>query len=119
MWIASKWGFYSIVRKPDGIHVRARIREDLERLLAASGRGVSIQEWPVADYRWRVVVSPAELAVLMQTLADGVDYPNFKAVVAGRPDQRAKLGAYHELWTELYLLQADATGPRRPAAPSG
>lgn len=118
MWIASKWGFYSIARKPDGVHVRARVRQDLERLLSAGELAAAIQERPGADYRWRVIVGPAELGVLMQTFAASVDYPNFKAVVASRPDQRAKLGAYHELWTELYLLQADASRPRRsPSVP--
>lgn len=105
MWMASKLGFFSIVRKPDGFHVRARLRQDLEQLLATGAPGASIQEWPAADYRWRAIVSPAELHGLFGALEASVDYPNFKAEVARRPDQRPKLPAYHALWSDLHALQ--------------
>ena len=33
MWLMTRHGFYSIVQKDDGIHIRARERADLERML--------------------------------------------------------------------------------------
>ncbi len=114
MWIASKLGFFSIVQKADGFHVRARIRPDLERLLAVGSLTVPIQEWPAADYRWRAIVTPGELHALFAALEGSVDYPDFKSEVARHADQREKLTAYHELWAGLYSLQH-----RPPSAPRG
>ena len=38
MWLCTKLGFYSIVRKePDTFHIRARCREDLEQAALACG----------------------------------------------------------------------------------
>ncbi len=108
MWIASKLGFYSIVQKTPGEwHVRARTRDDLVRLAAAVyTAGVEIEEWPAADYRWRLIVhDPAELGAIFQALAETIDYSNFKSEVGTRPDQRPKLGAYHTLWSNLYAIQ--------------
>lgn len=108
MWIATKLGFYSIVQKAPGEwHVRARIRDDLSRLvLAVEGSLGDIQEWPGADYRWRFIVrDPSILASIFQGLAETIDYSNFKSEVGSRPDQRPKLPAYHTLWDNLYELQ--------------
>lgn len=33
MWLMTRHGFYSVVQKDDGIHIRAREREDLLLLL--------------------------------------------------------------------------------------
>lgn len=112
MWIASKLGFYSIVQKTAGEwHVRARLRADLVNLVETVYRepaaaAESIEEWPAADYRWRLIVTDAaELAGIFAALGDTVDYPNFKAEVARRPDQTDKLPAYHALWHALHDLQ--------------
>jgi hypothetical protein len=116
MWIASKLGFYSIVQKTAGEwHVRARLRADLVNLVNAVYREPAavvetIEEWPTADYRWRILVTDAgELAGIFAALGDSVDYPNFKAEVGRRPDQTAKLPAYHALWASLHTLQNQAT----------
>ena len=105
MWIASKLGFYSIVQKDDGFHVRARNRPDLERLLTAAAVTAPIQEWPAADYRWRVILEPTQLAGVFRALEASVDYPNFKSEVARHADQTEKLPAYHALWGGLHQLQ--------------
>ena len=68
MWLATKFGFYSIVQKQgqDGgdstsFHVRARVRTDLESLLTATGLQREILEWPTADYRYRIVIDMEDL----------------------------------------------------------
>ena len=111
MWLATKFGFYSIVQKqtsndgPLKFHVRARIHTDLENLLTASGLSHEIQEWPDADYRYRVIIDQKELAQLMAVLAGTLDYGNFKSMIAATPGQRGKLHAYHEIWGVMANLQ--------------
>jgi hypothetical protein len=129
MWIASKLGFYSIVQKrPGEWHVRARLRADLVNLVNAVCREPAavvetIEEWPTADYRWRILVTDAgELAGIFAALAESVTYPNFKSEVARRPDQTAKLPAYHDLWHSLHTLQlrpGPAAGNRRGGPTAG
>lgn len=108
MWIASKIGFFSIVTKDGHLHVRARLRRDLENLLALPGfPQASIESWPHADYRWRIRLDLGAAGVVLGALAETVDYPNFKSEVACRPDQRGKLSAYHHLWHELLAIQEE------------
>ena len=108
MWIASKLGFYSIVKKsgPDGVayHVRGRTVEDLERLKEAAKLENTIFFWDTADYKFRMLVSKPELKLIMAALADGVTYPNFKTEIASTAHQRPKLPAYHQLWMNLAAL---------------
>jgi hypothetical protein len=117
MWICSKLGFYSIVRKPDGFHVRARTKADLVNLKNALSkefhesliRSLEIETWPQADYRYRIRITglffPCEIFAVFEVLMRTVDYANFKNEVAARPDQRAKLNAYCNLWHSLEQLQ--------------
>lgn len=108
MWLFTKSGFYSIVRKGNGeYHVRARARKDLENLVALSGRKHKIHRFPNADYRWRIVCGGLEVRLLIDHLAAGIDYPNFKAVVGATPDQADKLPAYHEIWGVMAGYQAE------------
>ena len=44
MWICSKLGFFSIVKKDDRWHVRARARVDLKALKKATGLRLPIEE---------------------------------------------------------------------------
>ncbi len=108
MWLATKHGFFSIVRKGDVFHVRARSRGDLLSLVATT-KGVlgpeRISESPTADYRWRVVVSDQEMQTLWASLAASVDYPNFKSEVAATSAQRDKLPIYHKIWHLLHDYQ--------------
>ncbi|MFZ4696084.1 MAG: hypothetical protein ACOYMV_13245 [Verrucomicrobiia bacterium] len=106
MWLFTRFGFYSIVRKDDGIHVRGRVRKDLENLKQAAKLDGDILDWrrpkpggAKADYPYRIILTDnADLRKVMRLLADTLDYDNFKNRVATLPDQRAKLGAYHEVW---------------------
>jgi len=112
MWLCTSIGFFSIVRKDGACHVRARVRSDLERLADRAGLDRSrIEEWPQADYRWRILATGAELGTVMAALADTVDYPNFKSRIHATPHQDAKSTAYGRLWADLLGLQAEGAAP--------
>ena len=86
-------------------HVRARIRQDLENLLKETGLPSDIQEWPGADYRYRIIVTQPEIDAILSALAGSLDYANFKSKIAATPNQREKLHAYHEVWHTMAHLQ--------------
>lgn len=105
MWLCTQHGFYSIVEKaPDVFHVRARVRADLENLVARLKKKAikigEIEEWPRADYRYRILTNKLGVQAVMIVLADTLDYSNFKSRVDQRIDQRDKLRAYQALWAD-------------------
>ncbi|MGJ3243361.1 MAG: hypothetical protein ACFE0O_10465 [Opitutales bacterium] len=107
MWLATQHGFFSMVRKnSDRYAVRARVREDLERLGERIGVAHPIHCRPEADYRYRWEVDLEELLEILVQLGADLDYPNFMARIEERPDQRDKLPIYQDLWTALHTLQA-------------
>ncbi len=106
MWIASEFGFFSIVHKDGCWHVRARLKKDLAELVAAAKLDAKIEEWPQADYRWRArLKDEADMSRVFGALQSSVTYTNFKSHIATLPRQRGKLPAYHELWSALYAIQ--------------
>jgi hypothetical protein len=105
MWICSQLGFYSIVRKDDGWHVRARTLRDINNLIQAAGLAAPVQRWPTADYRFRILVEETAVSKIFECLAQSIDYPNFKNRIHDLPDQRAKLIAYSNLWREMFKIQ--------------
>lgn len=117
MWLMTKIGFFSVVAHRDDSEtmlVRARVRGDLEALqglwgkldypdLAGLGMTPSeIIDTPDADYAHRIFMPKWIWVILAEKLAEGIDYPNFKAAVHGnwRRDQ-----AYFRIWQEMKLLQ--------------
>jgi hypothetical protein len=114
MWIASKYGFFSIVKKGDGFHVRARAKNDLQALLAVTGIAGEVQVWPGADYRYRVILGAEAIPTVFQTLAASIDYNNFKSKIAATPSQRDKEYAYYEVWRALYQVQEAEEEDHRP-----
>ena len=107
MWIASKLGYFSVVKKGRDYHVRARVKRDLHNLLQAAGMvGVGIISSENSDYKYRVVIDREYQIRLFDALRDSIDYLNFKSVVAKTPDQRAKLQSYHAIWSEMQKHQA-------------
>ena len=108
MWIASKFGFFSIVRKnPGECHVRARIREDLENLIAASEIEAEISTREESDYRHRVIVEENVVEKIMATLAETLDYDNFKSMIMRTPSQSEKASTYADIWAMMYGFQTD------------
>jgi hypothetical protein len=97
MWIFSREGFYSIVDKEDGYHVRARRKQDLVNVgLTATKSHLG------SDYPWRAILpSRAELLRLMEALGNSVDYPNFKGHIASLSDQKDRLARYHKIWAMM------------------
>jgi len=111
MWIATKNGFFSIVKKEDAYHVRARVKGDLERLLDAAKRNddftgdYPIESWPDADYRYRIRLQEGrDYRTLFQVLGESVDYNNFKDKIADTEHQSEKCDAYSTLWSNLYWV---------------
>ena len=108
MWIASKFGFFSIVRKnPGECHVRARMREDLKNLIAASRIDAEISTREESDYRYRVIVEESVVEKIMATLAETLDYDNFKSMIMRTPSQSDKASTYGEIWAMMYSYQSD------------
>lgn len=109
MWIFTKRGFYSIVQKRDGeFHIRARIKRDLENLKNLAQLKQKLITTKDADYRYRLVVGAEEVARVMERLGADIDYSNFKSKIASDPEQREKLGAYHDIWSAMYGVQRRA-----------
>lgn len=106
MWLMTRHGFYSIVRKADGrYHVRSRERRDLENLVERVPLPeAKILESRTADYAVRILAGAPDVAAILRFLGDTIDYDNFKARVERTPDQAHK--PYHEVWQVL----ADALG---------
>jgi hypothetical protein len=131
MWLCTKYGFFSVKQdKHDRYFIRARVRQDLvnlcEKMQAAlvvdPGNPVrvlmtqelpgsvpvdvsaAIQDWPTADYRFRLIVSRQALGAIFTLLADSIDYPNFKSEVSKHPDQQRHLALYHEVWGTMRRL---------------
>jgi hypothetical protein len=104
MWIASKYGFISIVAHRDNAElyiIRAREKSDLSSLFDAN----LIQETPEADYAYRVFIPRDQAIAVMIELMNGVDYPNFKSSIGQNPEQKHKMPAYHEVWDIMRQFQ--------------
>lgn len=106
MWLMTKFGFYSIVRKKPGeYHVRSRERRDLDNLVKGVPlTGAKIVDTPEADYASRIVTDEATVLAILAFLGQTLDYPNFKGKIDADPDQRHK--PYHEVWR----VMADSLG---------
>lgn len=119
MWIASKIGFFSLVVKDGCLHVRGRLKRDLETLATLLGvPHHQIERWPNADYRWRIRLDPTKASHVLAALGTTVDYPNFKSAIAATPGQAEKLRAYHDLWHGLFELQDRPSASTAAAQPA-
>lgn len=106
MWLITTQGFYSVVASrddADSFLVRARSREDIEALREQIP-DIEPYSDDAADYRWRAIVGRDEWSRAAASLADEIDYPNFKNAVGDRQgNDRAHL--YHEVWYTLLQIQ--------------
>jgi hypothetical protein len=110
MWIFSKQGFFSIVKKkyldqPKPYQIRARSLNDLENLIKAADLEEEIIETPYADYFFRIIADQADLEKIFNILQKELKYENFKNMVGRHEDQRDKLDAYHKIWKTMYNYQ--------------
>ncbi|MCB1147858.1 MAG: hypothetical protein KDK38_13745 [Leptospiraceae bacterium] len=106
MWLATKFGFFSIVYKEGSYHVRAREKTDLEELLRVTEIRADVQTWPNADYRYRTLItSQSDLSRIFQVLSESIDYNNFKNAIGDSATQKKKLKPYLKIWQTMYEVQ--------------
>lgn len=105
MWVFTKNGFVSAVRKkeyPDYLTVRARDRESLVELSDIAD--VQIAKSPDGDYPYRVFVKPEVFSSWVAEAALDIDYVNFKSVVAKvRGYEFAH--ALHDVWVAMLKVE--------------
>jgi len=106
MWLFCKSGFFSAVLdfgNPGRVLVRARVKGDLERLLAdmPSRAKAEVLHTPDADYPFRMFVSKADWEVAVLAEAEDMDYTNFKAAAH---DGTARDAAYMSVWADMRHL---------------
>lgn len=107
MWICSKLGFFSIVKKADGFYVRARSVSDLKNLKVATGLDNEIKQWAGTDYVARIIVDTVGLVLVMDALTATIDYHNFKNAIAKDTSQKDKGKYYAEVWGVMFDYQND------------
>jgi len=124
MWIFSKTGFISAVRKtdrPDVVTVRSRDTESLESI--AQRAGVPIAQSPFGDYPDRAFVSPEVFSEWLSVVALTLDYDNFKSHIAHTRgyDYALELGrvwsvmlATEDEDARLEILNHRTTHPKQP-----
>jgi hypothetical protein len=115
MWIATDFGFFSIVQKPwdkdrGTLTVRARVRGDLVSFVAKTGASTAIVEDQEADYRYRVQVPAADVATVLGFAAAAIDYDNFKSRV-GKTQGGKRASIYARVWGVLLDLDKLNTVP--------
>jgi hypothetical protein len=101
VWVFLNNAFLSAVQhrdEPDNLMVRARRREDLERVFGAK---VAVVESKAADYRWRVTVPKRLFADRLAANVEAIDYDNFKSSVA----EHDRHEAYMDVWTAMHRFQ--------------
>lgn len=93
MWIYTKYGFYSIVFKPnEGWHIRARVKEDLKRIGLEA-----LESYKGSDYPWRAIVGKQEIDRIFNLLGESIDYSNFKGQISSDPEQSNRHDIYFDI----------------------
>lgn len=122
MWLLTRYGNYSAVWKEGSMQVRARVRDDLKRLIdngfvPADTKIIETADGH-SDYRYRIKLgSQAEWAMVAYKLSLDIDYRNFKSEVMKSlgPKREHPL---HEIWSILARLQPGGAyalkGSQRP-----
>lgn len=108
MWLATRFGYFSIVLKPSEKHltIRSRVRNDLENLRKRYLPKLKIIEGAGTDYPYRAEVSHKDLGKAMKQIVFDIDYPNHKEVVAKEQGlHRSKV--YGRVWSILTILERE------------
>ncbi len=85
MWVFTRQGFFSVVRdrtRPTFRWVRTRDRAHLELLKRQFKLKAKIVDTPDADYPFRILLHRQVFEAIFSTLAENINYPNFKGSVA-------------------------------------
>jgi hypothetical protein len=110
VWLFTKTGYFSVVQDRDDasvLHIRARFREDLERLKKDYAPGLAIHHTPRADYAYRGTLTRQQYVMVVAALAANVDYPNFKDKVT-EEQGRERHNLYMDVWTTMSNAQRAA-----------
>lgn len=118
MWIFTTKGFYSAVEhtgNPGWIHLRARFKGDLERLLEAHKGLVTdareqvgeIRHTPSADYRYRVDIRRELFAQIVAAECMAINYSNFKSSCPANGFE-GRHSAYLDVWCAMRRSQDTA-----------
>ncbi len=128
MYLLTKLGFFSIVRKSfdpikgeevkgEEYQVRGIDLQDMYNLLNAYKTHPEfnpqkhhlplILETRYADYRFRMQVKPVEMAIMFKVLMESIDYMNFKKAVIRNPEQAKKAKFYEEFRQAILSIQGD------------
>lgn len=102
MWIFTSRGMLSIVEHRDDpytVLVRARTHDHL----AAFVDKLDIFTDDSADYKYRAEIPREQLESLMLSLADEVDYPNFKSSILNK--EKRYSAACKDVWATMSALQ--------------
>lgn len=119
MWIFTEHGFFSLTRsreEPNKIQARARCKADAHNLAAYVAakldmkRAPRVIETPAADYRFRLILEPAALAVIMAAMVEDIGYSNFKGHIE-TTGQRDKLPILHDVWAMMNRYQGHGARP--------
>lgn len=108
MWIATDFGFFSIVEKEwdkadDTLTVRARVRGDLVSFMSLAGEQAVIVEDAEADYHYRIQLPRSVVGTTLMRAVDFLDYSNFKAQV-GQTQGGKRAAIYAAVWGVLLRL---------------
>lgn len=108
MWMFTRAGFFSVVDKnEDGrgegeVCIRARIREDFDRLrdfYFADMPDVVIEQ--STDYPYRIYVGKKAWAKVAALMSEDITYENFKGMVA-REQGYDRSHLYGEIWSVMF-----------------
>jgi len=86
MWLFTKYGFFSIVKKQfkeddPPFQIRSRESGDLKNPCRLCELEKEIIHTPHADYHYRITVDQLDLNKIMNCLEDSIDYDNFKSMI--------------------------------------
>ncbi len=105
MWIMTKNGFLSAVKKTPGdkITVRARRLDDIEY----AAKCMKVKKKDIlknvgTDYQYRIIVSQSDFAKFMEQESLDIDYANFKN--ASCLGDKRRHDAYFKCWEALWNL---------------
>ena len=120
MWVFTKFGFYSVVKKqgcaPNELEVRARCRNDLQVLKKQTGVKSKILTNAGTDYPFRIRMRRELWAEFLADEALSIDYANFKdEVLFGKIEsprrRKHRHDVYFDVWRALLSL-SDPPGKR-------
>ena len=110
MWLMTKIGFFSIVKKgnefgKDTWTIRSRSKQDMENLKKFAWLNGEVLTTPEGDYHYRIIINVEELKDIFDKLPESIDYPNFKRMIHANPEQEDKYPFYKGCWEKLWTYQ--------------